>query len=284
MSFARQNPLFLGNKRAVHFGQSPRGLARWRGKTAMVTGVAGGIGEAIAYRLLKAGINVIGLDLNVAEQTPAAKEHNKTKGPDGMFMPLECDITIDEHIRKMFDVAENWLNGGVQILVNNAGVNDYTRIIDSNCQTFEKLLKVNVLAAANATQRTVQMLRDREEEGHIFNINSILGLVVPESGLLEEIGVNGLNIYPATKHALSAMSTTVRREVSLANLPIRVTSLHPGLVNTKIAARNEAVNKHLKHVPQLDPSDVADALMYALGTSPEVQISEMSIRRTGEIV
>ena len=125
-------------------------------------------------------------------------------------------------------------------------------------------------------------MRERNVEGHIFNVNSVLGHEIPSGPLTEIDGCNGWNLYPASKHGTVALTHTVRRELAAIKAPIRITSISPGLVETNISEHSQPVAEVMAMTPCIRPEDVADALMYALGTRPEVHITELTIRRTGE--
>lgn len=102
---------------------------------------------------------------------------------------------------------------------------------------------------------------------------SVLGHEIP-SGFLSEIdGCNGWNLYPTCKHGNVALTHTVRRELAAIKAPIRITSISPGIVETDIARHTSTISKTLKNIPALRPEDIADAVIYALGTRPEVQVS-----------
>lgn len=135
---------------------------------------------------------------------------------------------------------------------------------------------------------------------------SVLGHEIP-SGFLSEIdGCNGWNLYPTCKHGNVALTHTVRRELAAIKAPIRITvslggfrryksfyepynfdqsllvfnvtrfylqSISPGIVETDIARHTSTISKTLKNIPALRPEDIADAVIYALGTRLEVQVS-----------
>ncbi|XP_051166471.1 farnesol dehydrogenase-like [Leptopilina boulardi] len=254
-------------------------MDRWRGKTAIVTGAASGMGAAITQALLSKGINVVGLDIQKERLEKTANETNKNKN-FGKLHPIRCDLTQYDDIQKAFKFADENM-GGVDIMVNNAGICNYSRIIDSDRQTFERLLNIDVLAMATCIKKAVASMKARKVEGHIFNINSALGHIIPESGLSEKEGCNGWNLYPACKHATVAMTECVRNEIKAAKLPIRITGICPGLVKTEMGLNIPEVKEFVESLPRILPEDIADALMYALGTRHEVQVSEMSIQRTG---
>lgn len=171
-------------------------------------------------------------------------------------------------------------SSGVDIMVNNVGAIDYKRVIESDRRTFQRLLNINVLATSMCINWAVRSMRQRNVEGHIFNINSVLGHKIPSGSLSEIDGCNGWNLYPTCKHGTVALTHMVRQELAAIKAPIRITSISPGIVKTNIAQNVPQLTDILKKTPALQPEDVADALIYALGTRPEVQITELSIQPT----
>ncbi|KAJ8687928.1 hypothetical protein QAD02_023723 [Eretmocerus hayati] len=259
-------------------------MDRWCGKLAVVTGAASGIGAAITKRLLDAGVNVAGLDIKIDKLKSKAEESGNCCG-NARLHPIKCDLAKQQDVDEAFCWIEREL-GGPDVLVNNAGVIIYTPVIESDRASFEKLMNVNVVSVATCISKAVQSIKARQVEGHIFNINSVLGHVIPEAtpSSTQSKSPNCWNLYPASKHAGVALTHTIRREISHASLPIRVTSISPGLVETDIANTSEEYKDFMNKISALDPNDIADAVIYALGTRPEVQITEMTIRMTGEVV
>ncbi|XP_043528569.1 farnesol dehydrogenase-like isoform X2 [Frieseomelitta varia] len=256
-------------------------MERWAGKSAIVTGAASGIGRAIALALLEKRVNVLALDVQSDKLSTLTNKWEQLK-ERGNLCVRRCNVSNEQDLDNAFSFVENtdeW-NRGVDIMVNNAGVIEYTRVIESDRMAFERLLNINVLATAVCINRAVRSMRQRNVEGHIFNINSVLGHEIP-SGFLSEIdGCNGWNLYPTCKHGAVALTHTVRRELAAIKAPIRITSISPGIVDTDIARHSPQVANALENVPALRPEDVADAVIYALGTRPEVQGGE--IDRRGE--
>lgn len=245
----------------------------------MVTGAASGIGDAITRSFLKEGIHVVGLDVQHERlEINATSLHDKLPGT---LHPLQCDLARDGDVEKSFAWIEQNL-GGVDILVNNAGVVNYTKIVESDRKVFGRLLNINVLAVAVCTREAVRSMRVRNVEGHVFNVNSLLGHEIPRTYISDAEGCDGWNLYPSCKHATLALTNTVRHELRHLKAPIRITSISPGLVKTEIAKKVEGMKDFFENTPALEPQDVADSVMYALGTRPEVQICEILLQRTGE--
>ena len=102
-------------------------MDRWRKKIAVVTGAGSGIGEAITRALLESGINVVGID--VKEQIAMKNLNPKSDDSEcGQFYSVKCDISHGDEIKKTFEIIEKSY-GGVDIMVNNAAVISYERII-----------------------------------------------------------------------------------------------------------------------------------------------------------
>jgi NADP+-dependent farnesol dehydrogenase len=253
-------------------------MNRWLGKTAVVTGAASGIGEAITCALLQNGVNVAALDVQ-KERLAQLEAKCRQKGFPGTLHAICCDISCEDEIDAAFAHIETL--GGVDIMINNAGVCEYSRVIESDRKAFEKILNINVLAVAVCITKAVRSMRKRNVEGHVFNVNSILGHYLTMN-ISKDVSNYNLNLYPASKHGSVALTYLVKRELADIKAPIRITSISPGLVKTNINSHVEAM-KDLFKVPHLEPKDIADALIYALGTRPEVQITELTIQHTGEL-
>ncbi|KAI4503480.1 hypothetical protein M0802_001702 [Mischocyttarus mexicanus] len=245
-------------------------MNRWEGKVAVVTGSGSGIGKAITRALLERKIIVVGLDIQNEEDTKTA---DNTKNKRNRYYPLRCDVSREDEIDAAFLFVDEKLNG-VDIMVNNAGVIDFHRIIESDRKTFEKLLNINVLAVAVCMNRAVRSMQKRNVEGHVFNINSVLGHIMPCSSLDNTRSCNGWNLYPTSKHASVALTQSVRQELCVIKSRIRVTSISPGIVKTEICGSDTQIKELAYTRPALLPEDIADGLIYALGTRPDVAVCD----------
>ncbi|GLV36694.1 uncharacterized protein CBL_02471 [Carabus blaptoides fortunei] len=115
-------------------------------------------------------------------------------------------------------------------------------------------------------------MQDNNIAGHVVHINSVCGHYVPPLALN--------NVYPGTKYAVTALTETLRKELNNAGSSIKVTSVSPGFVTTEIITANgfQIDEERLKSIPALKPEDVADAVLYTLGTAPHILIQELTIR------
>ncbi|XP_015181290.1 PREDICTED: farnesol dehydrogenase-like isoform X1 [Polistes dominula] len=248
-------------------------MERWSGKIAIVTGASSGIGLATAKALVQHDIVVIGF---ARRKSKMESEMQNVKGKDkGKFYACECDVSNPESIEHAFEwVKKNF--GVVHILVNNAGVSTDKKFMDSSRSDWKKLFDINVLGVIDCTKRAARMMLDANVEACIINMNSVAG-----HDVVSFPGVS-LNFYSATKFALRAATETTAKE--LHGSKIRVTSISPGFVNTEIiAASNIDIKSTSVQLPMLESSDIADAVIYIIGTPQRVHITELIIRPLGEL-
>lgn len=191
-------------------------MERWVGRVAVVTGASSGIGSAIVVDLLKAGVIVVGLARRVERVKELAKLVNAKQG--AALHAVKCDVSKEEEIKAAFAWVDQKLNGA-DILVNNAGVFKQTRLIDTNNSAdIMATLDTNVLGLVLCTREAFQSMKRRSvNDGHVVLINSIVGHSVP--------AVPGIkfNIYPATKHAVTAITEVLRQEFIAENTNIKIT-------------------------------------------------------------
>ncbi|XP_046826486.1 uncharacterized protein LOC124427519 [Vespa crabro] len=247
-------------------------MERWAGKIAIVTGASSGMGLAIAKALVQNDVVVIGFARR-KEKMQSEMQNVKGKGK-GKFYACECDVTKSESIEHAFEWVKNNF-GTVHILVNNAGISSDAKFMDSSRPDWKKLFDVNVLGLIDCSKRAARMMLDSNVECYIVNMNSVLGHNVDLPGFT-------LNFYPSSKFASVAATEIIQKE--LYGSKIRVTSISPGLVSTNIMqANNFNIKESYKSLYALEPNDVANAIIYVIGTPQRVHITELIIRPFGEV-
>ncbi|EAT40616.1 AAEL007669-PA [Aedes aegypti] len=243
-------------------------MDRWTGKVAVVTGSSSGIGAAIAKDLAKAGMIVVGLARRV-ERTEALKEELPESAKE-LLHAVKCDVSKEEDILKTFQWVEEKF-GGVDVMINNAGIGRQTDLLEAgNTEMLREVLDTNVMGLVLCSQQAYQSMKKRSVDGHIIHINSVCGHKV--------INFPKLNIYTASKYAVTAITETMMNELRNAGTKIKVTSISPGAVKTEIIPEAMRNGKF----PMLEAEDISEAVLYALGTPPRVQIQELTIRPVGE--
>ncbi|KAK5641873.1 hypothetical protein RI129_010420 [Pyrocoelia pectoralis] len=237
-------------------------MDRWQGKVAVVTGISSGIGRAVATQFVEAGLKVVGL----ARRRERGEELSKRlEGGKGVFYYIEADVTKEDDILN----ANEWIEknlGPVHILVNNAGTASVTTLVDGELHLWKKILDTNVLG-----------MRKNNVDGHIIHINSLSGHRV--------FFHSTLNVYAASKYAVTALTETLRQELNSIGSKIKISSVCPGIVDTEMLLGGSvddfvAVEEGVPTI--LKPKDIADTILYILSTPPHVQIHEVQMRAQGQ--
>jgi NAD(P)-dependent dehydrogenase (short-subunit alcohol dehydrogenase family) len=190
-----------------------------RGKRALVTGAASGIGRAIALALAREGVDLWLLDV---DQPGLAQTASAARCAGVEAWPRQCDLAQPGEITAALrDLLDRW--GGVDIVVNNAGVVYYGPTDRMTAEQWDWLLGINLLAPIQIVRELLPTLRERPE-AHILNVCSIAGLVAG----------GRTAAYHVSKFGLVGFSETLRAEYGRRG--IGVTALCPGPVRTNLYA------------------------------------------------
>lgn len=188
-------------------------MDRWLGKVAVVTGASAGIGAQIAIDLANAGMIVVGLARRV-ERVEALKSQIST----GILHALQCDVTKEDDVMQAFKWIIDKL-GGVDVLINNAGVARNFNLIDNgNTAMIKEIIDTNIMAVALCTREAFQSMKSRNFDGHIIIVNSTAGHKVPNFPL-----IGSFNMYAPSKYAVTAMTETLRQEFQREKTRIKIT-------------------------------------------------------------
>ncbi|XP_064214547.1 farnesol dehydrogenase [Tribolium castaneum] len=251
-------------------------MERWEGKIAIVTGASAGIGAATAKILVKKGLKVVGL----ARRVELIEELtlSLTEAP-GELYAVKCDLSKEEEILDALKwVKENL--GPVHILVNNAGFVRPTNLIEKTTDDWRLTFDVNVIAMCICTREAVKVMREHNIAGHVINLNSLVGRY-PVS-----LPHPNLNVYPASKYAVTALTENLRQEFRYFNTGIKVTSISPGIVISDFQEGfcKDGTLEAMRSGPVLYPEDVAEAIVYTLSTPPHVQVHDIFMHPLGEML
>ncbi|OCT91875.1 dehydrogenase/reductase (SDR family) member 11 S homeolog isoform X1 [Xenopus laevis] len=251
-------------------------MERWKGRVALVTGASVGIGAAVARALVQHGMKVVGCARSVDKIEKLAAEC-QSAGYPGTLFPYKCDLSNEEEILSMFSAIKT-LHQGVDVCINNAGLARPEPLLSGKTEGWKTMIDVNVLALSICTREAYQSMKERNiDDGHIININSVLGHIYHCAKYA--------HFYCATKHTVTALTEGIRQELRELKSHIRVTSISPGLVETEFAYRcfehdPSLANTLYRSLKCLDGGDIANAVLYALGTPPHVQVHELIVRPT----
>lgn len=192
-----------------------------RGRTAVVTGGASGIGRAMAEAFLTEGMQVLLADIEGPrlEETAAA-----LRATGGRVVAVRCDVSRAEEVEALADRA--WAElGRVDVLCNNAGVASGGPVWSHSTADWEWLLGVNLWGVIHGIRVFVPRMIAQGGEGHVVNTASMAGLITgPFMGM-----------YNVSKQGVVALSETLHKDLALAGAPLHVSVLCPGFVRTAIA-------------------------------------------------
>lgn len=205
-------------------------------KNALVTGSSRGIGKACALKLAELGYDIaVNCNSNLEMAQKAVDEITSLGRKAVAYKANTADI---DEVKDMFRSIQQDF-GGIDVLVNNAGVVDDAYLLMIKDESLERSLDINIKGYFNcARQASLKMLR--KKSGIIINISSVSSV----------LAVEGQSVYSATKGAVNAMTHTLAKE--LAKYGIRVNAVAPGFIETEMmnGIPEELQKKYLEAIPE----------------------------------
>jgi 3-oxoacyl-[acyl-carrier protein] reductase len=220
---------------------------------AIVTGASRGIGAAVAERLASDGLAVV---INYSGDVKSAEAlAGKIESAGGRALAIKADVSDPNAVREMFDRTQAAF-GGVDVLINNAGIMKLAKIADSDDALFDQQIAINLKGSFNAMREAAKRLRDG---GRIVNFStSVVGTK------LETYGV-----YTATKAAIETMTAILSKE--MRGRDITVNAVAPGPVATDLfltGKSQELIDRLAKMNPMErlgTPEDIASVVSFLVG-------------------
>jgi 3-oxoacyl-[acyl-carrier protein] reductase len=235
-----------------------------KGKVAIVTGGAQGIGKSIANQLAQAGANVVIADV-MEEVAKSTAQEISQKGNEAISIKVDVSSlsSVEEMVKKTLDKF-----GRIDILVNNAGITRDALVMRMKEEDWDLVLDINLKGAFNCI-KVVSPIMVKQKSGKIVNIASIVGI----------IGNIGQANYSASKAGLIALTKTCARE--LASRRINVNAVAPGFIQTSMTERlpaqvKEKLSSQIPFGEIGKPEDVASAVLFL--------VSEKASYITGEVI
>ncbi|MBN9551649.1 MAG: glucose 1-dehydrogenase [Alphaproteobacteria bacterium] len=223
-------------------------------KVVVITGAAAGIGRETAVAFARAGAKVVATDMNTKGLGETAA---LVAAVGGKIVTVEHDVTSEEGWIDVFKRAEDAF-GGIDVLVNNAGIYIIAPVEETTLETWNKLMAINVTGVFLGAKHVIPYMKQRKG-GSIINLSSVAGL----------IGSPGHVLYGASKGAVRIMTKDLAAEFAPHN--IRVNSVHPTYVKTAMAAyaektygmTAEQLGKRLTALGRLaETSDISNMILF----------------------
>jgi len=240
-------------------------------RTAIVTGSSRGIGAAVARRLAKDGFSVVvNYTGNAAE---AESVVGSIKQGGGNAISIQADVSDPAAMRRMFDQAAA-VSGGVDVLVNNAGIMQLAKISDADDGFFDRHIAINLKGVFNGMREAAKRLRSG---GRIISFSSsVVGLYQPTYG-----------VYAATKAGVEAMTHVLANELRGRNITVNAVAPGPTATDLFLKGKPKEVIDHLAKLAPLErlgePRDIA-AVVAFLASPDGGWINGQVLRANGGII
>ncbi len=234
---------------------------RCENKLALVTGGAQGLGRAHCIRLAQEGARVLATDINGEGAAETAEIINAEMGA-GTAFSVHHDVTDPQSWEAAVDAARENM-GGLNVLVNNAGIGVPGNIEQCDFADWQRCFSINVDSIFHGCQKALPLMREHAP-GSIVNISSIAGLIASDT----------MPAYNASKASVWMLSKSIALHCAKKNMQIRCNSVHPTFVDTPIldgTARSAQLDKDVlleklaRQIPLKfvgEPNDIANAVVY----------------------
>jgi 3-oxoacyl-[acyl-carrier protein] reductase len=240
-------------------------------KVALVTGASRGIGAAIAERLAEDGFAVI---VNYAGNAAAAEDVVRTiEQAGGKAVTAQADVSDAEAVRRMFDSAETAF-GGVDVLVNNAGIMMLAPLASADDANFDRQISVNLKGTFNTLREAAKRLHNG---GRVINFSTtVVGLK------LETYGV-----YAATKAAVETLTAIMAKEMRGRDITVNAVAPGPTATDLFLNGKSDELIERMSKMNPLErlgtPADIAAVVAFLAGPDG-AWINGQTLRANGGVV
>lgn len=242
------------------------------GKVAFITGATAGFGEATAIRFANEGWDLI---LTGRRLDRLKNLQQQLKTPSNRVEILNFDVRNETEVIAAISSLSEDLVRDITVLLNNAGLAVGRGPMDEAVtDDWERMIDTNIKGLLYVSKAVIPLMK-ANGSGHIVNLASIAGKEVYAGG----------NVYCATKHAVDALSRSMR--LDLVNFGIKVSNIAPGAAETEFSivrfkGDEETANSVYKGFEPLKAQDIADAIFYVCNCPPHVTISDLVIMPTAQ--
>ncbi|MBI2464714.1 SDR family oxidoreductase [Candidatus Shapirobacteria bacterium] len=235
-----------------------------KNKIIVITGASQGLGKTLSLRLANLGAKVIML---ARTESLLSELKNEITNGGGTAEYFVCDVTLLDQVTVTFSKISGKY-GNIDILINNAGLWTNNKLDSSHIDRILEVFKVNSIAPVYVTNQVLPVF-EKQKYGHLVYINSISGLDIPEN--------KDWPTYSASKWALSGYVKALTAKY--AGTDIKVTSIHPGPIDSKMPA-NAGDDWGNDKSWLMTTDEVADAIIYAISAPGKIQIGTIELKKT----
>src|SRR3954470_9332444 len=228
------------------------------GRVAAITGASSGIGEATALELARSGAAVA---VGARRKQRLDSLVGGIESDGGRALAFELDVADETQCRAFIEGANEQL-GGLDVLLNNAGVMLLGPVEDADVDEWRRMVDVNLLGLLYCTHAALPLMH-AAGGGDVVNVSSVAG---------RRAGA-GAAVYNLTKFGVTAFSEALRQEA--LHHGIRVTCVEPGMVDTELQGHNtnpvvqQATERMREQIGEvLEPEDIAELIVYAVSQPP----------------
>lgn len=228
-------------------------MATQNGRAALVTGASKGIGAEIARRLARDGFSVV---VNYARGAEAAESVvREIEAEGGTAIAIQADVGDPKGVARLFDAAEQAF-GGLDVLVNNAGIMKLAPFAEMDDAGFDRQIAVNLGGVFRGMREGARRLRDG---GRIVSFSSsVVGLYQPSYG-----------VYAATKAGVEAMTHVLAKELGTRGITVNVVAPGPVATELFLDGKSEALVETITKMIPLgrlgQPADIAGVVSFLAG-------------------
>jgi NADP-dependent 3-hydroxy acid dehydrogenase YdfG len=241
------------------------------GKVALVTGASSGIGEATAIALAGAGAAVA---IGARRRDRLDALAGKLRDDGARVLQLDLDVTDEQACTAAVARTRAEL-GGLDVLVNNAGVMLLGTIVGADTEDWRRMVQTNLMGVLYMTAAAVEGMVE-QGSGDIVNMSSVAGRTARK----------GAGVYNASKWAVNAFSESLRQEVT--GRGVRIGLVEPGAVATELSDHitqpeaRQASKDNAASMRTLQSEDIARAVLYLVTQPPHVAVNEVLVRPTDQ--